>query len=401
MTVTVVCEECGKIYHVPQQRLSQLKGKKARSKCKECGHLMIYSAPEAEPEDLFEQDISPADTPDDRYEKTIQISPPPPPPPPLPNVEEERPKQVEKLKMPGLSIKGLGLRGNMILLFLIVPIALMAISGLFLQKQLNSLASILTGESTQMVTQMAEKLIAQSGRSVAKQCQLYLESHPELKKEDFLYEINLRKLAVQKVGLTGYTSLYSVAHNGKPMTEWVHPNPEFVGVPLSSIMKKTLKNEFNRFKKIIGPAEKGKNIEHSGYYLWPDKDGRLREKFVYNVPIEGTVFGISTTTYMDEFKLPAQRLEVRSNKITMSTRNINLGILIVTLVIIGAIVSLYGHRLIYNIRHLTDVADRISVGELDAEIEIESKDEIGQLAEAIFRMQDSLRLSIERLRRRR
>jgi len=50
---------------------------------------------------------------------------------------------------------------------------------------------------------------------------------------------------------------------------------------------------------------------------------------------------------------------------------------------------------------LTDAANRISVGELGVEIENKSKDEIGELAEAITRMQDSIRLSIERLRRRR
>jgi HAMP domain-containing protein len=33
------------------------------------------------------------------------------------------------------------------------------------------------------------------------------------------------------------------------------------------------------------------------------------------------------------------------------------------------------------------------------DIEADSKDEIGELAEAIARMQDSIRLSIERLRR--
>jgi HAMP domain-containing protein len=37
---------------------------------------------------------------------------------------------------------------------------------------------------------------------------------------------------------------------------------------------------------------------------------------------------------------------------------------------------------------------------MGAEIKIKSKDEIGNLAEAISRMQDSLRLAIERLRRR-
>jgi methyl-accepting chemotaxis protein len=72
-----------------------------------------------------------------------------------------------------------------------------------------------------------------------------------------------------------------------------------------------------------------------------------------------------------------------------------------TLILIILIVSIYGTKLTGTIKSLTDVADRISVGELDAEIKIKSKDELGDLAEAISRMQDSIRLSIERLRRRR
>jgi hypothetical protein len=44
--------------------------------------------------------------------------------------------------------------------------------------------------------------------------------------------------------------------------------------------------------------------------------------------------------------------------------------------------------------------ERILVGELGAEVGIKSKDEIGDLADATSRMQDSIRLSIERLRRR-
>jgi methyl-accepting chemotaxis protein len=52
------------------------------------------------------------------------------------------------------------------------------------------------------------------------------------------------------------------------------------------------------------------------------------------------------------------------------------------------------------IKKLTEVAEKISVGDMGAEINIKSRDEIGNLAEAIMRMQDSLRLAIERLRRR-
>ena len=51
--------------------------------------------------------------------------------------------------------------------------------------------------------------------------------------------------------------------------------------------------------------------------------------------------------------------------------------------------------------HLVDVADRMSLGELDVEIDVEGKNEIGQLAESLRRMQASLRSAIERLRARR
>lgn len=50
---------------------------------------------------------------------------------------------------------------------------------------------------------------------------------------------------------------------------------------------------------------------------------------------------------------------------------------------------------------LTQVADRISLGELDAKIEIDRRDEIGELAESVSRMQASLQAAIERLRARR
>ena len=52
------------------------------------------------------------------------------------------------------------------------------------------------------------------------------------------------------------------------------------------------------------------------------------------------------------------------------------------------------------VMQLTEVADRISLGELNAKIQIERKDEIGELAEAIRRMQTSLQAAIERLRTR-
>ncbi len=53
------------------------------------------------------------------------------------------------------------------------------------------------------------------------------------------------------------------------------------------------------------------------------------------------------------------------------------------------------------IRHLAEVADRMSLGELDVNIDVEGSNEVGQLAESLRRMQTSLRSAIERLRQRR
>jgi methyl-accepting chemotaxis protein len=72
----------------------------------------------------------------------------------------------------------------------------------------------------------------------------------------------------------------------------------------------------------------------------------------------------------------------------------------VTVFCVLLIAWMSGRSIVSPIKKLTDAADRISVGELDVEVKIKSKDEIAALGEAISRMQDSIRLSIERLRRR-
>ena len=118
-------------------------------------------------------------------------------------------------------------------------------------------------------------------------------------------------------------------------------------------------------------------------------------------PVAETPYVIAATTYLDEFHGPIRQMESRANQETDKTRLYILVILGGTLVLIGLIVTVYGNRLAGKIKSLTEVTERISVGDLAAEVETKSRDEIGELAEAIARMQDSIRLSIERLRRRR
>ena len=80
-------------------------------------------------------------------------------------------------------------------------------------------------------------------------------------------------------------------------------------------------------------------------------------------------------------------------------RTTALMLFVVTVISIVIIAYFASKAIVKPIRKLTEAANRISVGELSVEIEKVSQDEIGDLADAITRMQDSIRLSIERLRR--
>jgi predicted Zn finger-like uncharacterized protein len=382
----VICEECGKKYRIDAEKI---KGNSARFKCKSCNHVITVTKPELRPP-----------------------APPPPRPrvkeaaaetaeerPPVPKKEKkEKPAKRKKEKKAALKTKGLGLRSKMFLLFLLIPVVFIAAAGALYIWQLDNLTSLLTKESSIVVTRMAENAIAENARSVATQCGIYISTHPNLKKENYNYDEDFKRVAVQKVGLTGYTALYELPDSNGIWRTWAHANPKIIGIDMSKL-KKPLGKSFPGFWKVFSGVKGGK--ESKGYYNWQDADGSFRDKFMVCTPIKGTRYIIASTTYLDEFTKPIKLMETRANKLSSNTRNLTLAILAATIILIGIIVALYGAGLTGRIKTLTDIADRISVGELDAEIEIKSKDEIGALGEAISRMQESIRLSIERLRRRR
>jgi HAMP domain-containing protein len=90
----------------------------------------------------------------------------------------------------------------------------------------------------------------------------------------------------------------------------------------------------------------------------------------------------------------------RSKTLTGKERMIVLVMLGAALLLMGIIVLVYANRLTEKIESLTDVADRISAGELEMEIELKSKDEIGELAQAIARIRDNIRLYLDRVSQR-
>ena len=412
----IICEECGKKYQIDPARI---KASGVKAKCTACGNMMTIPKPETKPETKPEikPEIKPAAKPVAKPEVRPEAKPvePPPalrptreipakgeePPPPreeLPSRAKEEEKREPKEEVPKARKKGMGLRFKIFVLFFLVPIVLFAGAGYLYLVQLENLSSLITQESTKAVTQLGEQIIAEKARSAASEVRLYLMSRPDLKKEAFDADPEFKKLAVQKVGTTGYTALHAVPDSQGIWRNWAHTNPKIVGLDMSTLSKPMGAN-FQGFWKVFSSGKDGK--ESRGYYRWQEPDGSFRDKYMVCAPVQGTPYYVAATTYLDEFTQPVKQMEAKANQISDDTRTIVLGILVGTLLLIGVIVALYGTRLTSRIKKLTSVAEQISVGEMDAEVPAASKDEIGDLAEAIGRMQESIRLSIERLRRRR
>ncbi len=382
----IICEECGKKYQIDP---AKIKGREAKAKCQACGHVITVPKPEPQEAEnvlnppLSQEPMAETEAPSETSEEGDAA---------------QKTQMMKSPKVTGPKGKGMGLRGKIFILFFFIPIVLIVTAGLLYLGQLNSLSGLITGESTKVVTNLAETIIQDKARAVASEVKLYVDNHSDLKREQFHTDSDFRAVAVQKVGKTGYTALHAVPDDSGVWRNWVHVNPELIGFDMSKL-REPMGQSFAGFWKVFSSGKD--DTESRGYYTWQDKDGSFRDKYMVCSPVKGTPFVIAATTYLDEFTRPILQLESQAKKMTKATKNIVFGILGGTLLLIGFVVALYGQRLTGNIRNLTNIAERISVGDMDAEIEIDSRDELGDLAQAVARMQDSIRLSIERLRRRR
>ena len=55
MTIPVICEECGKLYHIPKAKLRRLKTDEARTKCKRCGFIITLRKADADRPDVLQE----------------------------------------------------------------------------------------------------------------------------------------------------------------------------------------------------------------------------------------------------------------------------------------------------------------------------------------------------------
>ena len=374
-TILVSCEKCGKQYKIDPGKLQE---KETTFNCTGCQSPITVEKPSAG-EPL---------TPPAAEEG-------------VPQAEAPEPRRAARRAEPAAASPGkkrmMGLRGKMAILFLAIPIVLMAVAGVIYLRQMDKMGVVFRDSSSQIVQRLSGEMLAQASHSVALQVKQFLEDHPFLKKENFNTDSGFKLVAVQKIGMTGYTFLYALPDKEKVWRIWAHVNPDLVGKDMGA-MKAQLGDGYADFEKLYKSAEAGRTSR--GTYGWT-ADGERLERFIVATPVEGTEYVVVASMPAEEFARDVVRLQTRTGKVAADTRSAILVILAITLVAIAFIVAFYGARLTSRIRALTEAADRISVGEMETEIHVDAIDEIGDLAEAIGRMQESIKLSIERLRRRR
>ncbi len=262
-------------------------------------------------------------------------------------------------------------------------------------ESLKELSATATRESKVSLDKLGEKMIREKAIDVAAQMEIFIKSRPpKMKREDILKDPLLKEIAVQKVGETGYTAV----HDTNAINHF-HVNPQIVGSDL-----RQLADRFPAFWKILEASLKG---PASGYYDWKDADGKIRPKYMYLAPVNGTDLIVAATTYIDEFSRPSRAIEAKMMDIEKRYLEeyesrlkifyvVTLGVLLILLVR----VFFYARSVIKPILQLAEVADKISMGELDTKIDVKAKGEVAVLADSIERMQTSVRAAIERLQRR-
>jgi len=283
----------------------------------------------------------------------------------------------------------IGIHFKLLFIVLVLSLVPMVVLGLYSFKKIEELDTISKESIDKVLRSMGEEFVERKASNVAKELEVYLKAHPGYTLNDLRKNTEFRELAVQPVGQTGYTAVHEL---GTGINRF-HINPKVEDLDLHELATK-----LPEFWKILEPHLKG--VVTKGYYKWQDPDGKIRDKFMVCVPVKENKYGIAATTYIDEFRFPIVRLKEQFEK-GFQEEMMAVGIVAIVALLLATMGAVFfSQRITRPLLHLTEVADRISMGELGAKIEVKTKDEIGVLADALRRMQISLKAAIERLRRR-
>jgi len=265
-------------------------------------------------------------------------------------------------------------------LIAILPLLLVGFLGL---NQMRDISQQTVNESTTAMRQLGEEAIRQKAIDVAGQVALYLEAHPELQDDPALLiaDTELGAVAVQPVGLTGYTAVY-----GSNGVTYFHVNPALINFDM-----RLLAEDLPEFWAIFSASLDGNSV--GSYYRWAEPDGSIREKYMYCAPVHGTSLRVAATTYIDEFYQPITLIQTRSALILERSR-VQLLVSLLVVVILALVLAIaFSSTISRPINALVNGFKAVEGDDFRA-INLESilsrKDEFGHMARVFVRMADQV-----------
>ena len=448
----VICEECGKKYKIDP---GKIKGEQARFKCKACSHIITVNKIESrrEPEPIAEPETidSPAERTTEVPEETFDNSVPP-----SQVVEPSTPAVADRIDRRKKKA-GMGLTTKVILLMLLVSLLPGTIYFVLSFQQTNDR---IVSDTTQMGNQTAGVLAHEVDEWLDKNIRVLntvaqmpgIQSMNRFEQEILLQTVQKEYPWMYLVFTTDINGMNVARNDGKDLIDYsdrqyvqditsgkdltwqnligktskqpalviavpIRKNNQTIGVMAAAMTRDAI-------SKRIANWRQGK----TGYAFLVDQYGKVvshqleefvqEQKDLSNHPLikaakakkSGIIefkddngrdeIGFAKTTQLG-WALAIQQEKNEAFAILKESQMFAFALMGVTFIVVLIIAFVASRAIVTPIRKLTDAANRISVGELGVEIKNKSKDEIGDLAEAITRMQDSIRLSIERLRRRR
>jgi two-component system sensor histidine kinase DegS len=228
---------------------------------------------------------------------------------------------------------------------------------------------------------------------------MYLEHRPVMTLEEMRNDEGLRRIVVQPVGTTGYTTLIDPV-------ETVIIIHKFPGQEKDiSPLKDSLPSFWELIETSIGSSET------SGYYDWQEVDGTISQKYASIASVKnagGVTLTLWATTYIDEFSTPAKETAEEINTAIIESGNYinnsvtqiqNIFVIVFTALVIVIIgLSLLLSRVITSpILALKRGAEAIGQGKLDYKLNVKNQDELGDLANSFNNMSLDIKKYIKEL----
>lgn len=448
----IICDACGKKYRVDE---TKMKGEQAKVKCKACDNIMVVSKPALETDDELS---FPPEIPEPEVSQATQI---PERAIERPAALRREPEDIPKEPPPfygGQKVR-FGLFGKIITVMLIVSLlpfaifwgitlretnerirtdteALMAQTAQGLGNQIdgwinNNVSILRTAAKLSEITSMdgaQQKPVLETiqkqypwmylvftvgtdGINVARNDDVPLKDYSDRQ----YYKDIMRGKSLSWQTLIGKTSKKPALVLAVP----IKSDDQIIGVMAAAMTVDDISKSIATWK--TGKTGHAFLVDEKGYVVsHPNRQYVAKRKNLNSHPLIANYRKKGWTTITTRFNTAngqAALGHVRSNNygwaLAMQQEEIEvfsalnrvqkfaMTLLGCTILLVSVIAWFSARAIVTPVMKLTDAAERMSLGELNVKIDIKSRDEIGLLAQAIGRMQTSLRLAMNRLRRKR